>query len=168
FSLCARALICGYSFFSHCWTRASSRSKARCRGFWQVIPSWARSRPTETRLKAILNLSLINLATISRVHSAKANFICSGFFCVTVSKIQLSDRPSSFGGRPNKGFAFKAPSRRADTAPTIHIPSTGSAKERGRQLPGFRLPGPYALRVRATLPAYDDPIGAHHFLASTK
>src|ERR1700693_1678820 len=98
-----------YSFFSHCWTRASSRSKARCRGFWQVIPSWARSRPTETRLKAILNLSLINLATISRVHSAKANFICSGFFCVTASEIQLSDRPFSFGGRPNKGFAFKAP-----------------------------------------------------------
>ena len=40
----------------------------------------SQSRPTETRLKLILNLSLINVATISRVHSAKANFICSGFF----------------------------------------------------------------------------------------
>src|SRR5471030_475188 len=58
----------------------------------------------------------------------------------------------------------RRPSRRADTAPTIHIPSTGSARERGRRPPGFRLPGPYAPRVHATLPAYDDPIGAHHFL----
>ena len=38
----------------------------------------------------------------------------------------------------------------------------------GRRLPGFHLPGPYAPRVYATLPAYDDPIGTHHFLASTK
>jgi hypothetical protein len=52
---------------------------------------------------------LINLATISRVHNAKANFICSGFFCVTVASIHFSARPSSFGGRPDKGFAFNAP-----------------------------------------------------------
>src|ERR1019366_815302 len=64
-----------------------------------------------------------------------------------------------------KASPSRRPSRRADTAPTIHIPSTGSARERGRRLPGFRLPGPYAPRVHATLPAYDDPIGAHHFLA---
>src|ERR1700746_2113194 len=30
-------------------------------------------------------LSPITIATISRVHSAKANFNCRGFFCVTVS-----------------------------------------------------------------------------------
>jgi len=47
------------------------------------------------------------LATISRVHNANANFICNGFFCVTVSKTHFGARPSSFGGRPNKGFAFK-------------------------------------------------------------
>ncbi len=46
-----------------------------------MMQSWARSRLTETRLKAILNLSLINLATTSRLHNAKANFICSRFFC---------------------------------------------------------------------------------------
>jgi CRP/FNR family transcriptional regulator, cyclic AMP receptor protein len=30
------------------------------------------------------NLSLISFATIARVHKANSNFICSGFFCVTV------------------------------------------------------------------------------------
>src|SRR6266446_6064300 len=70
---------------SHCCTSASSRSNARCSGFWQVMPSWARSRPTETRLNEILNLSLISVATISRVHNANANLSCNGFFCVTVS-----------------------------------------------------------------------------------
>ena len=66
--------------FSERRTSASSRSKARARSFWQVMPSWARSRPTETRLNVILNLSLINLATISRVHNAKAHFLSSVFF----------------------------------------------------------------------------------------
>ena len=33
----------------------------------------------------ISNLSLISVATISRVHNAKENLSCSGFFCVTVS-----------------------------------------------------------------------------------
>src|ERR1700751_5624938 len=45
FSRCARALILGYSFLSHCPTRASSRSCARCKGFWQVMPICASSRP---------------------------------------------------------------------------------------------------------------------------
>ena len=67
----------------------------------------------------ILNLSLINLVTISRVHNAKTNFICSGFFCVTVSKIHFNARPSSFGGRPTRtnpsaaaGSYFKVRARR--------------------------------------------------------
>src|SRR6516164_6375051 len=50
FSRCARALILGYSCLSHCCTSDSSCSSARCSGFWQVIPSCARSRPTETGL----------------------------------------------------------------------------------------------------------------------
>src|SRR5450759_3580746 len=129
------------------------------------MPSWARSRPTETRLKAILNLSFINLATISRVHSAKANFICSGFFCVTASRSTSETAHLVSADARTKASPSRRPSRRADTAPTIHIPSTGSARERGRRLPGFRLPGPYAPRVHATIPTYDDPIGAHHFLA---
>ena len=128
------------------------------------MPSWARSRPTETRLKAILNLSLINLATISRVHSAKANFICSGFFCVTASKIQLSDRPSSFGGRPNKGFAIKAPQPpRRYYANHPYTVDRFSPRTRATTS-GLSPSWTYAPRVHATPPAYDDPIGAHHFL----
>src|SRR5580692_9058918 len=84
FSRCARALIFGYSFLSHCSTRASSRSCARCKGFWQVMPSCASNRPTELALNATPNLSRISLATMSRVHSANANFSCNGFFSVTV------------------------------------------------------------------------------------
>ena len=53
-------------------------------GFWQVMPSCASSRPTELALNATPNLSLINFATMARVHSAKANFSCNGFFCVMV------------------------------------------------------------------------------------
>jgi hypothetical protein len=83
-SRCARALILGYFFLSHCSTRASSRSCARCRGFWQVMPSCASSRPTELALNRTPNLFLISLATMSRVHSAKANFSCNGFFFVMV------------------------------------------------------------------------------------
>src|ERR1700751_5956813 len=79
-----QALILGYSFLSHCPTRASSRSCARCKGFWQVMPSCASSRPTELALNTTPNLSLISFATISRVHSANANFSCSGFFRVMV------------------------------------------------------------------------------------
>ena len=92
--------------------QAPSRSRARCRGFWQVTPSCANSRPTETRLNAILNLSLINFATISCVHNAKAT--------VTVPKIHLSVSPSSFGGGL-KGFAFDAlpPPRRVATPSRI-------------------------------------------------
>ena len=36
-----------------------------------------------------------------------------------------------------KASPSRRPSRRADTAPTIHIPSTDSARERGRQLRAF-------------------------------
>ena len=52
--------------------------------FWQVMPSCASSRPTELALNTTSNLSLISFATMSRVHSANANFSCNGFFCVTV------------------------------------------------------------------------------------
>jgi hypothetical protein len=67
-----------------------------------------KSRPTKKRRNVILNLSLIKWATISRVHHAKANFICSGFYCITPSKSHYSASPSSFGGRLDKGFAFNA------------------------------------------------------------
>jgi hypothetical protein len=53
FFACAKALIFGYSFFSHCFTNASFRSSARCNGFWQVIPNCANRRPTEARLNLI-------------------------------------------------------------------------------------------------------------------
>ena len=53
FFACAKALIFGYSFFSHCFTNASFRSSARCNGFWQVIPNCANRRRTE----ALLNLT---------------------------------------------------------------------------------------------------------------
>jgi hypothetical protein len=110
--LCAKALIFGYFSFR---TNASSRSKARCRGFWQVTPSCARSRPTETRLNVILNLSLLYLAIISRVHNAKSNFICGGFFCVMVSKIHFRARPSD---ARTKASPSTRPSPRVDTAPS--------------------------------------------------
>ena len=56
----------------------------RCKGFWQVMPSCASNRPTELALNATPNLAGISLATMSRVHSANANFSCNGFFPVTV------------------------------------------------------------------------------------
>ena len=56
--------------------------------------------PTKTRLKAILNLSLINLATTSRVHSAKANFICSRFFCIMPSKMCILNLKPLVGEPP--------------------------------------------------------------------
>ena len=40
--------------------------------------------PTELALNFMPNLSLMSLATISRVHSANSNFSCNGFFWVTV------------------------------------------------------------------------------------
>src|SRR5271166_3169974 len=43
------------SFLSHCSTRASSRSCARCKGFWHVMPSCASSRPTEFALTTTPN-----------------------------------------------------------------------------------------------------------------
>ena len=49
-----------------------------------VMPSCASNRPTELALNATPNLSRISLATMSRVHSANANFSCNGFFSVTV------------------------------------------------------------------------------------
>ena len=48
------------------------------------MPSCASSRPTELALNTTPNLSLISFATMARVHSAKANFSCNGFFCVMV------------------------------------------------------------------------------------
>ena len=85
-----------------------------------MMPSWARSRPTETRLKAILNLSFINLATISRVHSAKANFICSGFLCVTASKIHPQRPPIQFRRTPEQRLRLQgAPA----AAPVLRQPS---------------------------------------------
>jgi hypothetical protein len=42
------------------------------------------SRPTELALKTTPNLILISLAIMSRVHSAKSNFNCNGFFFVMV------------------------------------------------------------------------------------
>src|ERR1700681_4461606 len=44
----------------------------------------ANNRPTELALNTTPNLSLISLPTMSRVHSANANFSCKGFFSVTV------------------------------------------------------------------------------------
>src|ERR1700719_1537018 len=44
----------------------------------------APTRPTELALNTTPNLSLISLPTMSRVHSANANFSCKGFFSVTV------------------------------------------------------------------------------------
>lgn len=70
-----------------------------------MMPRCAKSRPTETRLNVILNLSLINLATISRVHNAEANFICSGFFCVTVSDSFASGYQRSTSALAHPGSA---------------------------------------------------------------
>src|SRR4029077_8251898 len=45
---------------------------------------WRHNRPTELALNATPNLSRTSLATMSRVHSANANFNCNGFFPITV------------------------------------------------------------------------------------
>src|ERR1700730_17178781 len=80
-----------------------------CKGFWQVMPSCASNRPTELALNEMPNLSRISLATMSRVHSANANFSCNGFFSVTVLYTHCMARAFSLGGLPNNGWAFNAP-----------------------------------------------------------
>jgi hypothetical protein len=56
-------------FLSHCRTRDSSRSIARCNGFWRVMPICANNRPTELAASVMLNFLLISAATMSRVHN---------------------------------------------------------------------------------------------------
>src|SRR5664279_4671425 len=51
--------------------------------------TYDRSRPNRSNRKKCLpsgrpHMSLMSLATISRVHSANTNFNCNGFFWVTV------------------------------------------------------------------------------------
>jgi hypothetical protein len=68
-------------FLSQCRTRASSHSSARCNGFWQVMPSCAKRRPSELALNFMPNLSLMSLATSSRVHNAR-HYSAEGLLCV--------------------------------------------------------------------------------------
>ena len=49
-----------------------------------LLASDAELRQQELALNTTPNLSLISFATISRVHNAKANASCNGFFCVMV------------------------------------------------------------------------------------
>src|ERR1700674_2964188 len=73
------------------------------------MPSCASNRPTELALNTTPNLSLISLATMSRVHNANANFSCNGFLSVTVLQTHCRARAFSLGGLPNNGLAFNAP-----------------------------------------------------------
>jgi hypothetical protein len=79
---------------------------------------------------------VINLATISRVHNAKANFICGAFASRRQRSISTPARPVSADAR-TKAWPSNRPNHRAGTAPAIHILSTGSAQERGDSFRAF-------------------------------
>ena len=79
----AMALIFGYSL-SHCCTKASSRSSARCNGFWQVMPKSRVETPHGIGAQLYAKLVLDEFGHHLAGPQCNSNFSCNGFFWVTM------------------------------------------------------------------------------------
>src|ERR1035437_8470267 len=141
FSFRAKALIFGYSGElaeprSHCWTKDSSRSIARCRGFWQVRllagDAGSRQQPAN-KIGGQRDVELLfdplsqskdghHLARPQREREFELQRVLPRHRAVN----PLYARAYNFGGRPNGGLAFNPPTRRAGCAPASHTFSVAS------------------------------------------
>jgi len=92
-------------FFSHCWTRASSRSlrDEAASGVIQVAREDALPKPHSTLSELVLD----QLGIISRVHKAKAKLSCKGS-CASMCRNPSHLLGVKFRGRPGIGLAFRA------------------------------------------------------------